>query len=66
MQGGKATLRQMEREAFLRRGEQTVEANHPVDGSPERLCGPQRQNASGILTAKTPEVRTVPQRQTGC
>ena len=22
------------------KGEQTVEANHPVDGSPERLCGP--------------------------
>ncbi len=23
-----------------RKGEQTVETNHPVDGSPERLCGP--------------------------
>ena len=23
-----------------RKGEQTVETNHPVDGSPKRLCGP--------------------------
>ena len=31
------------REASLEKGEQTERANHPVDGLPERLCGPLRQ-----------------------
>ena len=49
MQGGKATLRAMEREAFPRKGEQTERADHPVDGPPERFCGP----PSGKCTALT-------------
>ena len=28
------------RKASLEKGEQTEKAIHPVDGSPERLCGP--------------------------
>ena len=36
---GQAPVKQ-EREAFPRKGEQTEKAIHPVDGSPERFCGP--------------------------
>ena len=45
MQGGNATLLKKEREAFPQKGEQTERADHPVDGSPERFCGPRRQQA---------------------
>ena len=38
-----------EREAFPQRGEQTERADHPVDGSSERLCGP----PSGLPAART-------------
>ena len=30
----------MGRKASLEKDEQTVETNHPVDGLPERICGP--------------------------
>ena len=40
-----------EREAFPQQGEQTERGNHPVDGSLERFCGPQRQSVCGIITA---------------
>ena len=36
----------MGRKASLEKGEQTVETNHPVDGLPERICGP----PSGVET----------------
>ena len=49
MQGGNATLRRKEREAFPQKGEQTERADHPVDGSPERFCGP----PSGLPAART-------------
>ena len=41
-----------EREAFPQKGEQTERADHPVDGSPERFCGPRRQQARLSLDVK--------------
>ena len=40
MGGEEPPISQQEREAFPRKGEQTGRANHPVDGSLDRLCGP--------------------------
>ena len=37
--GARSPHKKKEREAFLEKGEQTVETNHPVDGLPERICG---------------------------
>ena len=46
MWGREAPTKQ-EREAFPKTGEQTVEANHPVDGLPERICDPPSGNHMG-------------------
>ena len=43
-----------------RRGEQTGRANHPVDGSLDRLCDPVGQKARGICTAQMLPVRRNP------
>ena len=50
--GQRPPKRQRDAKRPSQRGEQTVEPNHPVDGSVERLCGPEWQNAHGLLTAQ--------------
>ncbi len=47
-----------EREAFPQREEQTEQGNHPVDGSPKRIYGPQRQysHSTTKLSLDTPPV----------
>ena len=54
----------MGRKASLEEGEQTEEANHPGDGSPERLCGPvvQSSHGTGKAYSRKPQARAFPVR----
>ena len=55
---------EMGRKASLEEGAQTEEANHPGDGSPERLCGPVVQSSHGTDRphSRKPQARAFPVR----
>ena len=57
--GARSPHREKGRKASLEAGEQTEEAIHPVDGSPERLCGPvvQSSHRTGRPHSRKPQAR---------